>query len=131
MQVSDRSSDRSIGVWSNGFSSRFSMGVASRNDSVYFAWQDSRNGSRETQSEDVYTSSLLFDDVTGASDSAGVPGWLLLGAGLAGGMALSIGIAWALARRTSGDAAPAPSRAAPGQPGAAPARHWAAVMSRT
>ena len=92
-------------------SSRFSMGVASRNDSVYFAWQDSRNGSRETQSEDVYTSSLLFDDVTGASDSAGVPGWLLLGAGLAGGMALSIVIAWALARRTSGDAAPAPSRA--------------------
>lgn len=87
VQVSDRSSDRSIGVWSIGFSSRFNMGVASRNDSVYFAWQDSRNGSRETQSEDVYTSSLLFDDVSEESGSAGVPGWLLLGAGLAGGMA--------------------------------------------
>ncbi len=47
MQVTDRSSDRSVGVWSNGFSSRFNMGVASTNDSVYFAWQDSRNGTRE------------------------------------------------------------------------------------
>ncbi|MDP1804771.1 MAG: sialidase family protein, partial [Acidimicrobiales bacterium] len=108
--VSDRSSDRSIGVWSNGFSSRFNMGVASTNDSVYFAWQDSRNGSRETQSEDVYASSLHFDDIAGSTESAGVPSWLLVGAGLAVGMAVSICVAWALARRPTGDVTPVASR---------------------
>ena len=111
IQVSDRSSDRSVGVWSNGFSSRFNMGVASTNDSVFFAWQDSRNGSRETQSEDVYTSSVHLDPITGDTDSAGVPPWLLLGAGLAGGMAVSILAAWAFARRSTGDVAPVTSRA--------------------
>ena len=108
VQVTDRSSDRSLGVWSNGFSSRFNMGVASSNDSVFFAWQDSRNGSRETQSEDVYTSSIHFDDVAGDTDSAGVPSWLLLGAGLAGGMALAMMVAWAFARRPTGDPTAAP-----------------------
>jgi len=106
VQVNDRSSDRSIGVWSNGFSSRFNMGVASRNDSVYFAWQDSRNGSRETQSEDVYTSSLQLSDIPLINHRSGVPMWLILGAGLAAGMALSIGLAWALARRPSGTVTP-------------------------
>lgn len=110
VQVTDRSSDRSVGVWSNGFSSRFNMGVASSNDSVFFAWQDSRNGTRETQSEDVYTSSVHFEDLARSSDPAGVPSWLILGAGLAGGMAFSIFVAWALARRPSGTPTPMASR---------------------
>lgn len=110
IQVSDRSSDRSVGVWSNGFSSRFNMGVASTNDSVHFAWQDSRNGSRETQSEDVYTSSLHLDDVRTNNDATGVPSWLILGTGLAVGMALSTLVAWALARHSSASATPMPSR---------------------
>ncbi len=110
VQVSDRSSDRSIGVWSNGFSSRYNMGVASTNDSVYFAWQDSRNGSRETQSEDVYTSSVHFDDVVADTDAAGVPGWLVMGAGVAGGMAVAILFAWFVARRPADAPTPAPQR---------------------
>lgn len=119
VRVSDRSADRSLGVWSNGFSSRFNVGVASTNDSVHFAWQDSRNGSRETQSEDVYTSSLHFDDVAADTDPEGVPSWLILGAGLAGGMAVSMLVAWSVARRrpaptsATATATPAASRARP------------------
>jgi hypothetical protein len=34
--------------------------VASSKDSAYFAWQDSRNGNSDFQSEDIYFASARF-----------------------------------------------------------------------
>ncbi len=99
VRVNDRSFDRSIGVWSNNIDSHFNIGVASTKDSVYFAWQDSRNGSRETDSEDVYVSSLKLDGSTADSESSDSPAWGLLVSGAVLGLGLAMVVAWLVARR--------------------------------
>lgn len=99
IRISDRSADRSIGVWSNNVHSHFTVGIASANDGVYMAWQDSRNGNSVTDAEDVYFASLLLD-APGVSvdDDAGVPGWVLAGAGVAGGMGLAMLLVFLIGR---------------------------------
>lgn len=108
IRISDRSADRSIGVWSNNVHSHFNVGIASANDGVYMAWQDSRNGNSITNSEDVYFASLLLD-APGVSvdDSAGVPGWVLAGAGVAGGMGLAMLLVFLIGRRSRPEVATA------------------------
>jgi hypothetical protein len=51
LRITDRSIDRSVGVWSNNIDSNHAVGVTSTDDSVYFAWQDSRESDREAQAE--------------------------------------------------------------------------------
>ncbi|MCA1674334.1 MAG: glycoside hydrolase [Actinobacteria bacterium] len=108
IRISDRSADRSIGVWSNNVHSHFTVGITSANDGVYMAWQDSRNGNSITDSEDVYFASLLLD-APGLSvgNDAGVPGWVLAGAGVAGGMGLAMLLVFLISRRSRPEAATA------------------------
>ena len=98
VRVNDRSFDRSIGVWSNNVDSHFNVGVASTKDSVYFAWQDSRNGSRETDAEDVYVASLKRSGSAVVSRSSASPAWGLIVSGVAVGLGLAMVMAWAVAR---------------------------------
>lgn len=101
VRVTDRSIDRSVGVWGNDINSKFNIGIASSDQAVHLAWQDSRNAVGETHSEDVYAAAVWLDGAqavtTGAT--AGTPGWLLLAAGLALGLGAAAVGAWALARR--------------------------------
>ena len=99
IRVNDRSFDRSIGVWSNNVDSHFNVGVASTKDSVYFAWQDSRNGSRETDAEDVYVASLKRNGSAVVSDSSDSPAWGFLVSGVALGLGLAMIAAWVVVRR--------------------------------
>ena len=94
IRVSDRSSDRSIGVWANNVDQRLNLGIASSDATAYFAWQDTRNGNKEFQPEDVYMASVQIEgaEVVGAgggSDDA-APAWLAVGAGLALGMGVAM-----------------------------------------
>lgn len=98
IQVNDRSIDRSIGVWSNNVGSHVAVGIASTANAVYFAWQDSRNGTVVNQSEDIYASSLRLNGTAAATHTAGAPRWLLLGAGIALGLGLAVFV-WGLGRR--------------------------------
>jgi hypothetical protein len=100
IRVSDRMADRSIGVWSNNVHSHYSVGIASANDGVYIAWQDSRNGNNITNSEDVYFASVLLD-APGVSveDDSGVPGWVVAATGVAVGMGLAMLLAFLVSRR--------------------------------
>jgi hypothetical protein len=109
IRVSDRLADRSIGVWSNNVHSHFNVGIASANDGVYFAWQDSRNGNSITNSEDIYFASVLLD-APGVSveDDSGVPGWVLTGAGVAVGMGLCMLLVFLVSRSRP---QPTPARA--------------------
>jgi len=104
VRISDRMADRSIGVWSNNVHSHFTVGIASADDGVYFAWQDTRNGNSVTNSEDIYFASLLRDaapvSVEGGSD---VPGWVLTGAGVAVGMGVAMLLVFLAARRSRPD----------------------------
>jgi hypothetical protein len=103
IRITDRSIDRRIGVWSNNQHSHAYVGVASTEDSVYFTWQDTRNGSREFQAEDVYFASVKLEGVplpiSDEDEDEGVPGWLIVGAGLAIGLGVGMVPLLALSRR--------------------------------
>lgn len=98
VRITDRIIDREIGVWSNNSHVHGHVGVVSTNDTVYFAWQDTRNGDPQLQSEDVYFATLQRE---GGSDTgrkqvaplnlgAGVASWLLVGAVFVMGMGASM-----------------------------------------
>lgn len=110
VQVNDRSIDRSIGVYAMPIGAQVSVGITSTDDTVYFAWQDSRNGRPATQSEDIYTSSLQLNGGAVAERSTGTTDeWVFLGVGIAIGLGVAMTLVWALSRRTSRVATPAPT----------------------
>lgn len=104
VRITDRLIDRNIGVWSNNVHSHYNVGIASTNDSVFFAWQDSRNGDRLTNSEDVYFASLYREPseiLIGGGSGADAPRWVVYGAFAAAGMGVAMVVAYFLFRRTS------------------------------
>ncbi len=96
VRITDRGIDRTLGGWK--FDSKFNVGISSSDDTVYFAWQDSRNAIRDTDAEDVYTASLALDGTTADTESGGggAPGWLLVGSGVLLGMGLTMVLVWRL-----------------------------------
>ena len=95
VRITDRGADRNLGGWK--FDSKFNVGISSTEDTVYFAWQDPRNAILDTDAEDVYSASLALDGRTADgpdSGGGGVPGWLLLGAGVLLGMGLASVLLW-------------------------------------
>lgn len=99
-RITDRSIDRSIGVYSNNVDSKTNVGITSTNDLVHFAWQDSRNADRELQPEDIYAATLALKGVTNAASSSALPRWWALSAVLLLGLGLGTAISWLLSRRT-------------------------------
>ena len=70
IRVNDRSIDRRIGIWSNGFDMRTPVGVASTNELAVFAWDDTRKADQLTQGQDVYTSIAQHEALgTGSNDA--------------------------------------------------------------
>ncbi|MDQ4070011.1 MAG: glycoside hydrolase, partial [Actinomycetota bacterium] len=97
VRMTDRSIDRSIGVWSNNVNSAAPVGITSTDDVVYVAWQDTRNGDPLTQAEDVYVASARLGPDR-STPAEGTPRWLLAAAGVAAGMAVAM-LAVLLVRR--------------------------------
>ncbi len=105
IRITDRSIDRSIGVFSNSIDSHHNVGVASAPDAVFFAWQDSRNGNRETHAEDIYAAAIELEGTVARSEPASVS-WGALALGLFLGLGLGMVVALAAMRwRSSGDRA--------------------------
>ena len=108
IRISDRTIDRRIGVWSNNTHIHAHVGIASGEDAVYFAWQDTRNGNPQFQAEDIYFASARFTQETAAEDDdSGVPTVVQLAAAGLVGMGLAMLIVLAVNRRRT-RAAPAP-----------------------
>ncbi|MDQ3973897.1 MAG: hypothetical protein M3276_06105 [Actinomycetota bacterium] len=109
VRVTDRIIDRRIGVWSNNVHSHTNLGVASTEDAVFVAWQDTRNGDADNDAEDVYFASVGLNGqapiIGAATTSEQPPDWALAVAGLALGMGLAMAAAWLLTRRAIGTAA--------------------------
>ena len=101
MRISDRSADRTIGVFSNGIGSAGPVGVTSTKDGAFFAWQDTRNGNATTQSEDVYMAGVGLDGVApvATTSSKETPSGVYVFVGLALGMGLAMIAASALSKR--------------------------------
>jgi hypothetical protein len=101
VRISDRMSDRRIGMWSNNVHSHYNVGITSSDDAVYFAWQDSRNGNSANNSEDVYFASFLRDPAeVSVEDGSDIPGWVLLGTGLALGLGCAMVVVYFVTRRS-------------------------------
>lgn len=98
-KINDRAIDRSLGVWSNNVNASVAVGVASTDDSVYFAWQEPRAGANEMQSEDVYSASLHHRGSALPFESQPVPRWAQLASGTALGLGLGTILVWAMTRR--------------------------------
>jgi Neuraminidase (sialidase) len=103
LRVTDRSIDRSVGVWSNAsIGSHHNLGVASTDAQVFVTWQDARNGNALTGAEDVYFSSIgVAGDVPAKADDDGVPRGVLFGVGILLGVGVATAVAAAFARRAS------------------------------
>ncbi len=103
VRVSDRSADRSIGVWANNVDQRLNVGVTSSDESAYFAWSETRNANRDFQPEDVYMATVHLDGSAAplAATDDDPPPWLVIGAGLALGLGLAMALA-ALRLRAGG-----------------------------
>ncbi|MGI8809057.1 MAG: hypothetical protein ACR2KK_14700, partial [Acidimicrobiales bacterium] len=106
VRANDRSIDRRIGVWSNGFDMRQPVGVVSTDKVAVFAWDDTRNADALTQGQDVYTSIVQHEALgSGSSDAlryalAGLVGLATVGL-------ILLGVSMATGRRRPA-AAPAP-----------------------
>ncbi|MEW6154658.1 MAG: hypothetical protein AB1673_11810 [Actinomycetota bacterium] len=120
IRITDRSIDRSFGIWSNNVDVHAPSGLVSTNEAVYMTWQDSRNGTNvDGSAEDTYFASVYMngppapDAFTSAASGRDIPSWLLVGAGAAAGMGVAMLVLLALSRRAP-TAAPTgtPSRVA-------------------
>lgn len=99
-KVNDRAIDRSLGVWSNNVNASVATGMASTDSVVYFAWQEPRAGSNETESEDVYFATLRREgSLVAEDDDESLPGWVEIASGIALGLGIGMAMAWASGRR--------------------------------
>ena len=105
IKITDRIIDRRFGIWQGNADIHGPTGITSTDDAVYFTWQDSRNGHDLASADDTYFASLYLHGIeqaagTGADDDDGVPSWLLIGAGLAIGMGVSMVVVSMVSRRS-------------------------------
>lgn len=89
LRITDRSIDRTIGVFANNVSSNHNVGIASTRQAAYLAWQDSRNADPVAQPEDIYMAKLVLSGpttpVTAVAPGSGTP-WSAVVLGAAGAL---------------------------------------------
>jgi hypothetical protein len=105
IKITDRIIDRRFGIWQGNADIHGPTGIVSTDDTVYFTWQDSRNGHGTGSADDTYFASLhLYGPTpatgTAAGDDDGVPAPVLIGAGLAIGMGLAMAVVYVVSRRS-------------------------------
>jgi hypothetical protein len=105
IRVTDRAIDRRLSVWSTGVNGP--VGLASRDSVAYVAWDDSRNSTVESQTQDIYFTRMRLSpegivSVSGGLSTADKLIWALLGVSIAlvlGGGALFAARRFAPSRR--------------------------------
>ena len=107
LRVSDRSVDRRIGIWANGYDVSVPPGLASTNALAVVAWDDTRNGTLTVHAQDLYSSIIQHETVS----TGGMPTAVQAVIAAVGGLVV-VGLALAVAGRASRLRAgsPAPSR---------------------
>lgn len=67
VRVSDRSIDRSFGIWKpgTGGDARQPPGIASSDRLVHLVWDDTRNGDAITETQDLYASAIQYEAIPG------------------------------------------------------------------
>ncbi|MDP1805777.1 MAG: sialidase family protein [Acidimicrobiales bacterium] len=68
LRITDRSVNRKLGVWSNGYDIRQPPGLASTNSLAVMAWDDTRLGNQITETQDIFARDVQFKAL-GTSDA--------------------------------------------------------------
>jgi len=63
-KVNDVPIDRTVGTWINNIDVMSPVAIASFNNGAIVAWSDTRNGNAINQTQDIYTSTVTFGEVT-------------------------------------------------------------------
>ena len=110
VRVTDKSIDRTIGMWKPGTGGdvRQPPGVGSTDEVTYFVWDDTRHGTPQTETQDLYSAAAQYKTLAGS----GLPrtaGYLLaiVGGVAAVGLLLLVGALLFRGRR----AGPVPTEA--------------------
>jgi hypothetical protein len=107
VRVNDVPIDRTIGTWINNIDVMAPIAIASGNRGPIIAWSDTRNGNEDSQTQDIFTSTVTMGDPDANRVTplqAGIVGLLV-------GLGLAMVVALAVVRRQS--QAPPPDRATP------------------
>lgn len=110
IRVSDQSSNRHVGTWSNDFDMRSPPGIASTEEFTLVGWSDTRNADQAGQSQDIYGAAVQHRELS--SGGAGVLPLVLAAVGglvAAGLLLLGIGLGMRSFGRPPRDTAPAAS----------------------
>lgn len=93
-RITDKSIDRRIGIWSNGYDMRTPVGIASTNDLAVIAWDDTRNSIRVGDGQDIFAGVVQFSAIgEGGSDAARIALAALGGLALVGLILLGVSFA--------------------------------------
>ncbi len=103
VRITDRSVNRKIGPWSNGFDMRQPVGITSTDAYTVFAWDDTRNGDDTGQAQDMYSATVQYKTLTSGTPNA--VRYVL--SALAGVTAVGLALLLVAAIRRRGQPAPA------------------------
>jgi len=70
IRMTDRTVDRTIGPFGNNFDLWGPPGLASANAYALVAWDDTRNGNRLTQTQDIYAAAVQHEAIGGGASKA-------------------------------------------------------------
>jgi hypothetical protein len=70
VRLTDKIVDRRIGIWGNGFDVSVPPGIASTDKLLVVGWDDTRNGTQLTQTQDLFTVDVQLAKVGGGSSKA-------------------------------------------------------------
>ena len=120
VRITDRSIDRTIGMWRPGTGGdvRQPPGIGSAEAVTYFVWDDTRHGTLQTETQDLYAAAAQFKALPGSGlpSTAGYLLAIVLGVG-AVGLVLLVGSLMLRGRRSGSLPAEAQSGKAPAQVG--------------
>jgi Neuraminidase (sialidase) len=85
IRLTDQIVDRRIGIWGNGFDVSAPPGIASTNQLLVVGWDDTRNGTQLTQTQDLFTVDVQYERLGGGTSKAAKVAMAAVGAvGLVG-----------------------------------------------
>ena len=114
-RVTDVSINRLIGMWTPGTGGdvRQPPGVGSTNALTFYVWDDTRNGNKQTETQDLYAATAQFESLKSGGLPTGAGYALAAVTGIAVVGLLLFGVS--LATRNRGSSPPPPSRAESGR----------------
>jgi len=81
IRITDQVVDRRMGIWANGYDVNVPPGIASTDKFLVVGWDDTRNGTQLTQTQDLFTVDVQFEQL-GARTSSAARLALAAGAGI-------------------------------------------------